>query len=421
MRVSPLVLVVFFACVHAPMRPTEMEPEPATEATAESIPEPTPEPAPPPNPAPTAATAATGPTIADLEESMRQALDAFASPSAANITDSAFTLLLQRQDGHRFIHRSPYSYLTQAPSTENLAYESASTSKLITAFVILWLIDRGTTTLTLDSKVHDIVSAWPDDGVTLTHLLSFTSGYFNEPCSPLLSPTPVQKCTTPATAGQYSCMDKPGFDFATCVLTIPQVNPDISRPAPGAVYYYSSSHLQIAGLMATTAAGKSWKDIFANFQADTGLLATSRYDLPSDTNPRLAGGMHWTGAEYLEVLVTLYANRAHWSALFADHRGSAAVVDSPVWIGLREDWSYGFGNWLECPTATSAPGSFDCGLHRNSSPGAYGAYPFLDFDRGYVGIVARQSEGTGTYPEGIALFRSIETLAAAWAELVTSP
>ena len=99
---------------------------------------------------------------------------------------------------------------------------------------------------------------------------------------------------------------------------------------------------------------------------------------------------------------------------------NAAVVASPAEASplldrLQEDWAYGFGNWLECPTATTA-NTFDCGAgHRNSSPGAYGAYPFIDFDHGYVGIVARQSENVGTFPEGVNIFRQIQDDAETWA------
>jgi len=52
----------------------------------------------------------------------------------------------------------------------------------------------------------------------------------------------------------------------------------------------------------------------------------------------------------------------------------------------------GLGNWLECPGA-KGPNTYNCGSgHRNSSAGAYGAYPFIDFDHHYFGILARQGE-----------------------------
>jgi hypothetical protein len=102
------------------------------------------------------------------------------------------------------------------------------------------------------------------------------------------------------------------------------------------------------------------------------------------------------------------------AALHANQRGTATVVSSPAFDSLGEDWSYGLGNWLECPGA-SALGSYDCGDgHRNSSPGAYGAYPFIDFDHDYFGIVARRG-ALGSSGEGVAIFRSIEDLAEQWA------
>ena len=58
-----------------------------------------------------------------------------------------------------------------------------------------------------------------------------------------------------------------------------------------------------------------------------------------------------------------------------------------------------------------------------SSPGAYGAYPFVDLEHGYFGIVARQvdfdiaNEVYGTFPEGVNLFRRIQDDAEAWAAL----
>ena len=44
-------------------------------------------------------------------------------------------------------------------------------------------------------------------------------------------------------------------------------------------------------------------------------------------------------------------------------------------------------------------------------PGAYGAYPFVDFDLDYFGIVARQG-ALRTFPEGSSLFRVIAEQAA---------
>jgi hypothetical protein len=163
----------------------------------------------------------------------------------------------------------------------------------------------------------------------------------------------------------------------------------------------------------------SWTAVFDDFKARTGLFPTSVFDLPSAGNPRLAGGMHWSADEYLGFLRALVAGRllspAAQAELFTNQRGGATVAYSPT-LALGEDWAYGLGNWLECPTAKTA-GSFDCGAgHRNSSPGAYGAYPFIDFDDRYLGILARQG-GLRTYPEGVETFRAVQPLIQQWAHL----
>lgn len=322
-----------------------------------------------------------------LEQTISDTLDvASQDPNIVGTPD--FTILLATGDGRTYTH----SHGTASPTT---VYESASTSKLVTAVIILDLVDRGV--LSLDTKAHDLLPFWADTTVTLRHLLSFTSGFYDDP----------------------PCINAGTADFATCVQTIYTRNA-ASAPAAGTVYQYASSHLQVAGLMAIEATGAaSWSEIVDAWKTRTGLFPTATYDLPSATNPRLAGGMHWTATEYLGFLRALakgeLLSAAMRAELFANQRGSATLSDSPAWSKVHEDWSYGLGNWLECPTATTL-GSFDCGAgHRNSSPGAYGSYPFLDFDHGYVGILARMGE-LGQGFEGVLLFRSAAPQITAWAD-----
>lgn len=305
-------------------------------------------------------------------------------------TDADFTLLLESFDGRQF----RYSRGSSGPDT---VYESASTSKWVTAAVILSLVDRGY--LSLDSRPQEFIEFWrlpldhPAQMLTLRHLLSFTSGFHEEPL----------------------CLNFPGADFATCVRSIFELNRDRRIP-PGTQYYYASTHLQIAGLMALRARGlTTWSDLFEEFRSRTGLFPQGRFDLPSASNPRLAGGMHWTGEDYLAFLRALVQRGLlsdDMSArMMSSQRGSARVIYSPLLAGSGEDWAYGLGNWVEC-----ASPSYDCGarIARNSSPGAYGGYPFVDFLAGHFGIVARQG-GLGSGVEGLAVARSIAGQAAAWA------
>jgi CubicO group peptidase (beta-lactamase class C family) len=323
---------------------------------------------------------------AEIEREMTAALDAAATdPNVTNTAD--FTLAIETAAGHRYVY-------VHGNSSLETSYESASTSKWVAAAVILDLVDQGL--LSLDDEPFKFLSFWQASGVTLAHLLAFTSGYSEEPL----------------------CFNLPNANFEDCVQRAYELNFDVA-PVAGSTFDYASTHLQIAGLMAMRAASAaSWSDVFANWQARTGLFPSGAFDLPSRDNPRLAGGMHWTGAEYLGFLRAIYDGKllsaARRTAMLANQRGEAKVVGSPTLDALNQDWAYGFGNWLECSTAIG-PDTFDCGAgHRNSSPGAYGAYPFIDFDHHYLGILARQGS-LGTFREGDALFNVVAEPAARWA------
>ena len=333
----------------------------------------------PPAPGPVA-----GPScsVAQLEGAMDSTL-------AQTSSDVDFSFSVERQDGRR------YSY-NRGGSTLLTSYESASTSKMVSAVIILRLVEQGY--LRLTDKPQERISGWPITSssnslynMTLEHLLSFTSGLTIEPL----------------------CLNSGAAIFDTCVNTIATTNAG-NGMTPGQEFYYASTHLQVAGLMAIKARGvATWQDVFTEFKTQTGLFPTATYDLPSATNPRLAGGMHWTGDEYMAFLKALkngsLLNSTSMGQLLADHTASAAMTYSPALVGAGEDWHYGLGLWHECQSAT-----FNCTAGtRVSSPGAYGAYPFWDRSKAYFGIVARQ--GTlGTFQNGIAIERSVRPDVEQW-------
>ena len=304
-------------------------------------------------------------------------------------SDVDFSFAVERQDGRRY-------NFNRGTSTLQTSYESASTSKLVSAVIILRLVAQGY--LDLSDRPQDYIPGWPiviGDSLydmTLAQLLSFTSGLSIEPL----------------------CLNI-DFDFETCVINIAIRNAD-NGIVPGEEFFYASTHLQVAGLMAIKARGAaSWQDVFSEFKTQTGLFPTSTYDLPSSSNPRLAGGMHWTGEEYMVFLKTLrngtLLNSTLMSQMLSDQTATATIVFSPAVTGLGEDWHYGFGLWHECQSATynCTPGT------RVSSPGAYGAYPFWDRSNDYFGIVARQG-ALGTYTNGVAIERFVRPNVEQWAD-----
>lgn len=330
------------------------------------------------------APATQGPTCstAQLELRMDEVL-------AQTLSEVDFSFAVERQDGRR------YTY-TRGLSTLQTSYDSASTSKLVSAVIILRLVEQGY--LNLTDRPQDWIDDWPIENsdslytMTLGQLLSFTSG---------LTETPP-------------CLNSGVSAFDTCVINIATANAG-NGITPGQQFHYGGTHLQVAALMAIKARGvATWQDLFTEFKGQTGLFPTATYDLPSSSNPRIAGGMHWTGEEYMAFLQTLknnaLLNAASMNDLLTDHTATATVTYSPVTTGLGEDWHYGFGLWHECESTV-----YDCTAGtRVSSPGAYGAYPFWDRSKDYFGIVARQG-ALGTFPNGVAIERSVRPEMEAWA------
>ncbi|MEJ2621912.1 MAG: serine hydrolase [Candidatus Thiodiazotropha sp.] len=319
-------------------------------------------------------------TSATIEQELKITLDSVT-------TDTDFTLLVESNNGTQFSH-------SQGASTVTTSYRSASTSKMVTASVILLLVQQGI--LSLDDHPQDYLSFWPTTGnhaaIELRHLLSFTSGLSDAP----------------------RCLNSPTAGFSDCVEQILDNNPTIATP--GEEFYYASTHLQVAGLMAIHASGlNDWAEVFDYFKSQTQLFSNAVYDLPSISNPRLAGGMHWQATEYLAFLSALYHQQflspVLLEAMSSDQIGTATIASSPInrWP-ITLDWHYGFGQWIECPGVP-----FDCATTtRVSSAGAYGAYPFIDFEHHYFGIVAREGALVTGY-EGYQIWAAVESELAEWA------
>jgi CubicO group peptidase (beta-lactamase class C family) len=307
------------------------------------------------------------------------------------VSEVPFSFAVERQDGRRFT-------FNRGSSTLQTSYESKSASKLVTAVMILRLVEQGY--LALADRPQDRIPAWPiASGITLAQLLSLTSGLTISP----------------------PCLNDGSAGFEACVINIASANA-LNGNIPGQAFFYSETHLQVAGLMAVRArGGASWQALVTEFKAQTGLFPSSTYDFPSQSNPALGGGMHITGEDYMGFLRALkngsLLNAASMGQLLADRTASIPIVYSPIFsgidggAGLGEDWHYGFGLWHECRSA-----AFNCTpATRVSSPGALGTYPFWDRIKGYTGIVVRAGE-FGTTNTGILIERSVRAMTEAWAD-----
>lgn len=267
----------------------------------------------------------------------------------------------------------------------------------MTAVAILRVVDQGL--LSLDDRPQIFIGGWeidPSDSLyamTLSDLLSFTSGLIDNP----------------------TCIDTSTADFETCIKKIAIVNAGNGK-IPGEEFFYGPSHMQVAGLMAVKAGDlDTWQDLFLHFKNETGLFPDGTYDIPSIENPRLAGGMHWKGSEYADFIKAFQfgdlLREETRNRMMTDRIAAADISRSPARENLDEEWHYGYGLWLECHHPP-----FDCDpISYYSSPGAYGAYPFINTRYRFFGVLARQGK-SNTLSEGKAVYDAVADLAEQWAK-----
>lgn len=296
-------------------------------------------------------------------------------------------------------------------ASQTKVYESASSSKWISATIILHYMQSSlnlssSQPMTLDSRPQDFIgAAWPIQStdslyaMTVRDLMSFTSGLKEE----------------------AACINRGDSQFESCILSMAAANAG-NGYIPGETFFYSGVHLQVAGLMAIKArnsalgiSSSTWQNIFTDFKNSTGLFANSQYDLPSTTNPRLAGGMHWIGNDYIDFLKKFskgeILNSTFKDVQLSDQVRQAFIEASPANRGTGEDWHYGLGLWAECHTT-----KFNCqdNIETFSSAGAYGAYPFLNVKHNFYGLVARQG-ALGTGMLGYYTYAAVSSKVTQWA------
>ena len=131
-------------------------------------------------------------SVAQLESDMNSVL-------SQTTSEVDFSFSVERLDGRRYTYN-------RGVSTLQTSYESASTSKLVSAVIILRQVERGY--LYLPDTPQRYLTTWPIRNtdplfnMTLAQLLSFTSGLTTEP----------------------PCLNFGGLNFETCVNTMATTN-----------------------------------------------------------------------------------------------------------------------------------------------------------------------------------------------------
>lgn len=255
----------------------------------------------------------------------------------------------------------------------------ASASKLVTALLLLRLVDQGR--LGLEDNTAQWLGWTGERGrITLRQLLSQTSGL-----------KPQAACVQEARSTLQACVDAIRDDPAALVH------------APGGHFDYGSVHFQVAARMAEVATARTWAQLFeAELTRPLALKPETVYqtapwfgrlrgEIGASANPQTAGGLVISLTDYEQLLALVFHRGERGGqplirATLLDDMGSvpntaASVSSSPMARAAGHPYRYGLGVWVECVPARPA-------CPQISSAGAFGWTPWIDREASYYAVIA---------------------------------
>lgn len=268
----------------------------------------------------------------------------------------------------------------------------ASTSKQVTAGVLLHLADQGL--VDLDAPVADVVP-WGagNPEVSVADLVGNTSGLVG------LDPNPVY--------APYLCQFIPTEELEACGEAIfTTADDDADIVAPGTEYRYGGAQWQVAGAVAEAVSGKSWGELIEEIYVQpcglTGFGYNNHYavfnttfeypaafdgdpaSLPATANPNMEGGLYTTVADYGRLLqMQLDGGVCGDTQVLSAEALATMYTDRLAPLGLEAipGVGYGYGWWTDRATGIL----YD--------PGAYGASAVIDPEAGWAYYLAVETTG----------------------------
>lgn len=306
------------------------------------------------------------------------------------------TVIVHRD--HGVVHQRSFGAFT-----DDRIYLVASSSKMVSAGVLMHLDDQGL--LDVDEPIVDAVG-WGDANpdVTPAQLVSNSSGLVGLLPNPAYPPYICQYLA----AGTLQ-------DCARQIFTTP--GDDDAIIPPDTEFRYGGGQWQVAGGVAEIVSGKSWDELIRDIYVEpcgleafgfnnhfTQLVGSGNFfgypsgfdgdpsNLAPTDNPNIEGGLYTTTGDYAKLLLMHLRgglcgdNRVlSEEAVRAMHADRIAMVYDGS-TGRGEPGGYGLGWWV-----------FRQAESLIADPGAYGAFPWLDENRGYGAFLVIEADtGIGT-------------------------
>ena len=162
---------------------------------------------------------------------------------------------------------------------------------------------------------------------------------------------------------------------------------------PGRVFRYGDVSMQVAGWAAEAMTGRSWRRLFVECLSWPLSLDSAAWGHPLSgpdlqAPPLLGSGLHLSLDDY-GAFLSMLQQGGRYEGVRNLSPGAIRVQETErignlprenLPVGVEPDWGYGLGVW--CETRSPAGRCL-----RMSSPGAFGAFPWLDRETGLAGMV----------------------------------
>lgn len=266
-------------------------------------------------------------------------------------------------------------------TTLNSVYNVDSSSKTLSGAVMMSLVDSSPNAFSLDTKLSDYIPSFDGDmtNITIRQAFSHSSGLPGSEAGPALTNPNItlQQSAALIAAGNYP-----------------------NGPA-GTKFAYGGLSMQAAGAVAELAGAQPFVQLMQNRILDPLAMTHTRFGLASATNPRIAGGIESSAADFgtfMEMLRNDGQHNGHQvlsaasvAQMFTRQTaGTIEIVSTP----LDGSADYGIGVWL--------PGRDQQGnLTGALAAGARGFHSWIDFENDVVGVFATDStSGSNVVPLG---------------------
>lgn len=276
-------------------------------------------------------------------------------------------------------------------------YLIASSSKILSVGVLMRLADQGL--VDFDEPIGTYLAGPFGAGkpeLTLAQLLSNSSGLVSLTDDPFYAP--------------YLCQYMSAGTLTECAEQIYVADDATDRVPPDTEFHYGGGPWQLAGGVAEVVSGKSWAELvdetyvepcgaetlgYTNQYEQSGLTYPADFqgdvaNLIQTDNPSVEGGAYITVADYGKLLLMhLGGGLCGETRVLSEEAVERMQVDR-----ILEEYEgttgaggtlegYGLGWWID----RENPGVV-------MDPGAYGAIPWIDQERGYAAFIAIEASPT---------------------------